>query len=460
MKRWAWFISISIVAAALTMVALSDAPTTRLDEYVAKSDPSFSWRVHARHEVGGSQLVELRLHSQSWRDTLWKHRLFVIKPPRVSAAQQGMLILGGGRWRDAYDADDVVASLSDDTGLFLGIATRLETVVAVLAQVPFQPLFGLTEDQLIAHSFEQFLTSGDPEWPLLLPMVKSAARAMDATQAFVAAEWNLQVDDFTVVGGSKRGWTAWLTAAVDPRVTGIVPMVIDALNMEQHFPYQTRVWGQPSEQIRPYTERNLHNILAAEEGRVLREIVDPFSYRERLKQPKIIVIATNDEYFPIDASNLYWNGLQGPKYLLVLPNQGHSADDFGRLIPALSALQDHLVGRQPLPEMSWVYEWTERGLRLCMSAVPAPVEARYWSASSADRDFRDAVWSHEVLAETGTRHEVELVRPDAGYAAGFAELAFEGGGSSFVLATNLAVLGAPGAAELDGAPSSDAARCP
>ncbi|NIP70443.1 MAG: PhoPQ-activated pathogenicity-like protein PqaA type, partial [Planctomycetales bacterium] len=67
-------------------------------------------------------------------------------------------------------------------------------------QVPHQPMFGgLTEDRIIAHSFDRYLRSGDPEWPLLLPMTKSATKAMDAVQEFAAAEWALPLNSFTVV---------------------------------------------------------------------------------------------------------------------------------------------------------------------------------------------------------------------------------------------------------------------
>lgn len=34
-----------------------------------------------------------------------------------------------------------------------------------------------------------------------------------------------------VAGGSKRGWTTWTTAAVDKRVFGAIPIVMDMLDL-------------------------------------------------------------------------------------------------------------------------------------------------------------------------------------------------------------------------------------
>lgn len=43
-------------------------------------------------------------------------------------------------------------------------------------------------------------------------MTKAAVRAMDTVQGF-AAEAGKIIRDFLVLGGSKRGWTTWLTAS-------------------------------------------------------------------------------------------------------------------------------------------------------------------------------------------------------------------------------------------------------
>ncbi len=420
------------------------APSEALARYVAKPDQTYSWQVHARYRAKGAEVIELHVESQTWQGVLWKHQLVLIRPSRVSAPEQALLIVGGGRWRDSYDsppADD--AALPEDGELLVGLARLLHTTVAVLGQVPFQPLFGLTEDKLIAHSFDEYLKTGDPEWPLLLPMVKATVRAMDATDAAARAEWGGGITKFTVFGGSKRGWTTWLTAAVEPRVIALAPAVIDVLNMQRHFPHQTDVFGAPSEEIRPYTDLNLPQILSGEEGGALRQIVDPWSYRSAITQPKLIVVATNDAYFPLDSANLYWDDLRGPKYLLYVPNEPHGIDHYGPVFRGLRALEDAARGGRPLPRLHWEYIYGESGARLCVRSEPAPRTVKLWSAASADRDFRDARWSSGEPKKGRYTVAFEIPRPEHGYAATFAEVGFGRGLGAFVLSTNLAVLAAP-----------------
>jgi PhoPQ-activated pathogenicity-related protein len=438
--------------AGIAAVAAPDSPPeTALADYVAAPDDSFSWRVHARYDVPGAEIVELRLVSQTWRGIEWRHRLHLVKPDTVgpdavgTTSTQGFLFIGGGRWRDSYDTE-VESVLPDDAAIFIELARRLQTVVAVVGQVPYQPIFGLREDELIAHTFVQYLETGDAEWPLLLPMVKAAVRAMDAAQAFSSQEWRVDLDRFTVSGGSKRGWTTWLAGAVDERVATLVPLVIDVLNFAAHMPHQKAAWGTPSEQIAPYTRRGLDDVFEGDAGAGLRRIVDPYSYRDRLTQPKLIVVGTNDEYFPLDSLNLYWDDLRGPKHVLYLPNQGHDAEDFARLIPAIAALHAGAVANVALPELEWGLDRRDDGMVLCVRASPAPSAVTVWAARSTDTDFRDERFAPREAPRVDDVFVFDVMPPAAGYQAIFAEALFEDDRGAYMLSTNVQLFDADGEA--------------
>jgi PhoPQ-activated pathogenicity-related protein len=458
-------IAASVVLAALACSAAPPDPralaaaSTALESYVAKPDDGYEWHVRARYGMRGAQIVELILTSQTWRGAAWKHQLVLIKPSRIDDRSRGLLIVGGGRWRDSLDDGSSPEELQDGADTFVAIARRLRTVVAVLGQVPVQPLIDRLEDELIAYTFDRYLNTGDPEWPLLLPMVKAAVRAMDASSAAAAAEWRTPLSAFTVLGGSKRGWTTWLTAAVDSRVTALVPAVIDALDMERHFPHQIDTWGAPSEKISPYTALDLPRVLGSEEGAALRRIVDPWEYRASITQPKLVVLATNDGYFPVDSANLYWDSLVGPKYLLYLPNDQHSIRDYRRLIPTLQALHESVEGRKPMPDVAWEYRWADGVVTLCVKARPAPTRVVLWRAESADRDFRDAVWQKISEQRPSAPLVLTVPRPAIGYSGVFAEAVYGRGLLPYSLSTNLALLTPPGTADLEPRPVGTPGVC-
>jgi PhoPQ-activated pathogenicity-related protein len=439
-----WLALASLVGGGVAGAQQTPPPGDALEAYVAKPDPSYRWRVQRRYQNADADILELHLESQTWRGGLWQHRLLLVHPKRVADPRHAVLVVGGGRWHDEFATATDEEPFPEDGELFIAIARALRSTVAVLGQVPFQPLFDLTEDKLIAHSFDEYLKTGDPEWPLLVPMVKSVVRALDASSAAAEQEWGTPLTEFTVTGGSKRGWTTWLTAAVDPRVTAIVPIVIDALNMARHFPHQTEVWGAPSEAIRPYTDLGLTKVLGSPAGEALRAIVDPFSYRAALTQPKLIVLATNDEYFPLDSANLYWDDLEGPKYLLYVPNEPHSIAHMGSYIRGLRALHAAADGGPPMPQLDWEYQWQGAQLTLCVrSAAPGARQLKLWRASSDDRDFRDAHWDTAVETDASAVQFV-LPRPPSGYTAAFVEAGFGRGLKAFVLSTNMAVFPAEG----------------
>ena len=421
-------------------------PATVLKRYVSAEDGAFAFRERRRGKIGSVEFIELILTSQKWRGMLWKHQLFLLRPANVAPdCRTGLLLIGGGSWKDKLERPPAGDETPRDARRMALLATTLRAPVAVLLQVPRQPIFGdKYEDAIISYTFEQFFKSGDPSWPLLLPMVKSAVRAMDAVQAVAKRSWDISIERFTVTGASKRGWTTWLTGAVDPRAGAIAPIVIDVLNMKKHMDLQMRAWGAYSEQIRDYTEKGLHDLLDTPKGRILRRIVDPYSYRKTYRQPKLMLIGTNDRYWPIDALNLYWDDLPSPKYVTYIPNNGHGLSDMVRVFGAVNALHQHLAGTCKLPKLTWDYAQDEGGWKLAVESDRPIREAHLWSADAPKRDFRSAKWTSRKLPVDGARTVARIESPATGYRAAFVEVVYQDGSLSRpgFFSTTVRVLGA------------------
>jgi PhoPQ-activated pathogenicity-related protein len=300
------------------------------------------------------------------------------------------------------------------------------------------------EDQAIAHTFAQFMKTGDDEWPLLLPMVKSAVRGMDAVQQFAKREWEMQLDTFTVSGASKRGWTTWLTGAIDPRVTAIAPMVIDMLNMGPQMKHQVESFGDYSRMIDDYTELGLQDQLQTDQGKRLQAIVDPYSYREQIQQPKLIILGSNDDYWPVDALNLYWDGLAGEKYILYVPNNRHGLKDYARVVGSVNALHQHTNGGPKLPQLDWKYEDHADGVTLQINSSIKPQRVRAWATTSGTRDFRQSKFASFDVDEKDDQYKFTLPRPPKGHAAVFGEVVYDGEPLSYYLSTTVRVVSAKG----------------
>jgi PhoPQ-activated pathogenicity-related protein len=446
----------SLAAAATPARAVSDPassasdPTGVLAAYVARADASYEWREAATGRVGGVEYVELTLTSQTWREIPWKHQLFVLLPSRMSnEGRHGLIFIDGGRWKAEYeDARLPETALPRRARLFARLAEMLQSPVGVLRQVPFQPLFERREDALIAYTLDRYLATGDADWPLLLPMVKSAVRGMDAMQELARLRWTVPIETFTVSGASKRGWTTWLTAAIDARVTAIAPIVIDVLNMREQIAHQTATWGELSDQIRDYTDLAVPERLRSEpRGAELLSMVDPYAYRARLTQSKLIVLATNDPYWPLDALGLYWGGLPEPKRVLYLANQDHDVDDYDRVIGSISALHRYVARQQPLPVLSWEYRRESQRLMLEVQSDRSPRRVRLWVAHSPSRDFREARWVPQSCARTEGRYSCTAATDESRYMATFAELTFKDRGApTFSLSTTVCIAAPPDAA--------------
>jgi PhoPQ-activated pathogenicity-related protein len=451
---WAWArrtLAVGITLSALVLTRAADeshlSESTTLAEYVARPDPDFGWIERSAGRLGRTGYVELSFVSQQWRGVTWRHQLYIVKPSTLNPeAKHAMLVIAGRSWKDEYAEPTSQSTLPKSAPIYAELAEKIGTPVAVLLQVPFQPLFdNLSEDWLIAHTFEQYMETGEEDWPLLLPMVKSCVRAMDAVQIYTKKKWGLDLQTFTVTGASKRGWTTWLTGAVDERATAIAPMVIDVLNMGPQMKHAKATWGAFSKQVEPYTKSGLLDRLDTDEGKRLLQIVDPYSYRRTLDQPKLIINGTNDDYWVTDATNLYWDDLSGQKYLLYVPNNGHGLRDYGRVIGSVLALHQHQAGANALPRFEWKFTEQPNGVSVTATAEPRPDAMRVWTTTSPTPDLRKSTWRSQTLRTSNGTAEYRL-GADKDFRAFFIEAEFRDGRPlPLYLSTTMRILSPPGA---------------
>lgn len=409
----------------------SAAPSNGLDSYLKQED-SFSWKIRSRTSSGDFTVLAVELVSQRWRESTWIHEMLIVRPKTVRSLDTGFLLIAG--------SED--ASIHLDTLKLL--AERAGGIAAVISSVPNQPLYeGRVEDALVAYTFDQFVKTGDATWPIIFPMVKSAVRGLDILDAVSQSEFGHEIKRFVMAGASKRGWTTWLAAAIDPRIVGIAPMVFDMLNMTAQTAWAQKVYGRQSEKIHDYTDAKLVQRLEEPRVKQLQEWVDPYSYREQYTMPKLILLGTNDPYWTVDSLRHYWRDLPGQKLIHQTPNAGHDLSGGKEAIYTLAAFYELIASRQPMPRIEWQFRSDGNGdIHTHVDLDPSARTAHLWRAESNDRDFRGGQWESRPLPIlSGSKHVAALIeRPIAGHVAFLVETELKSpSGYSYKLSTEVKV---------------------
>ncbi len=423
----------SLLTVMATLALSPLAARADLKSYLARPEPACAWTETSRLAQGGCEIRVYKLVSQEWEGIKWEHDLVIFRPVDLPFSGKVFLLNNGGKIKDR---DYTYGAL---------VANQIKAPCAFLLGIPNQPLFdGKREDALIAETFVRYLATKDDAWPLLFPMVKSLVKSMDAIQDVFKKEWKEDVTGFIVSGASKRGWTTWLTAASDPRVCAIAPMVIDTLNMQAQLPHQLKMFGKLSDSIKDYTERGLVPMKDTPEEKQMWAWVDPYTYKEKYTMPKLVVLGTNDPYWSTDALNLYWDGLPGKKWISYTPNAGHNLVADGgpwRALNTVSAFTRHQITGKPIPEVTWKHDDTAAGkLRLTIKGSPAPLKIQLWQANNPGTDFRTATWtSREVPVKDGGA-EIEVEKPATGCTAFFADAGYEIDSIPYTLCTQIRIV--------------------
>jgi len=453
-------------AVAQAPAAAPSAAETALDRYVAAPDLSYKYELAGTIPGTGYTASVINMTSQTWRApgevdrTVWTHWLTVVTPAEVKHKKAFLYITAG--------SNNSAAPRVVDENL-ARVATLTGSVVAELRMVPNQPLVFAddtrprTEDEIIAYTWDKFLRGGDDQWPLRLPMTKAAVRAMDTIVSHCAGA-QVAVDGFVVAGASKRGWTAWTTAAVDRRVVAVVPLVIDVLNIVPSFKHHLAVYGYYAPAVADYEDMGLMTRFETPRFRELMAIEEPYEYRQRLTMPKFIVNATGDQFFVPDSWQFYLSRLPGVNQLRYVPNADHSlrgSDAWSSVLAWYHAILNNV----PMPQFTWQID-TDGTIRVRTKDAPSGV--MLWQATNPGaRDFRlssiGARWKGSLLTSQGNgEYAARVPRPFRGFTAYMVELRFPSGvpEAPFTFTTGVKVVpdvepfkDAPGAGDRDPAAS-------
>jgi len=422
-KNFLFPLALMLVLSTCTGEKKSVTPENALENYNNNNDNTYSWEIREEFKSDGLNVAVLKLISQKWREHTWVHQLTVISPETTPSEGALLFITGGSnqagepRWQGKDDEIFKMLTM---------VSAKNNAVVAIISQVPNQPLYNdLTEDELISYTLHNFKNDRDFTWPLLFPMTKSAIRAMDAVQEYSEQKFNRKISGFVVSGASKRGWTTWLTGSQDKRVIAIAPMVIDVLNMPVNIPYQKEVWGDYSIQIEDYVKLGIAQDLQSDEGKDLAVMIDPYSYRTSLTMPKLIIIGTNDEYWPVDAVKKYYNDIPGENYIHYEPNVGHGLGDGTGAMKALSAFFNLAINNKQHHACEWQVSSDTERTGLTVKASSGLIEANLWICDSPDRDFRDNQFiEKDIEVSNASSIVLNVDHPDSGFRAFYLELVY------------------------------------
>ena len=442
MKKVLSLIILLYISAAIALAAPKKpiTPETALQAYLQNSDKSFKWEVQDKKKGDGVMIYRVQYTSQIWREITWKHEMFIMVPD-ILKYNDALLFITGGHNDNTVPSthkwdEDLAKALS-------GVAKTNMTIVALVWQVPNQPLYGdLTEDALISYTLHNYLNDHDFTWPLLFPMTKSAIRGMDVVQQFAKKEFKRKVKQFVVSGASKRGWTTWLTGANDKRVKAIAPMVIDVLNMPVNIDYQKVVWGDYSIEIEDYVKLGIAQQLGTPGGNDLTKMIDPYSYRKTLTMPKMIFMGTNDPYWPADAVKNYIDSIPGDNHICYTPNAAHDLGDKKKAFATLSAFLGTTVTNGKYPICDYTVSESNGIITLKIKTTPGLlIDAILWSADSKDQDFRDENWYHASMnASNKAEIKVEVRYPSSGFKAFYVDLKYKATyGDDFTQSTRMFV---------------------
>jgi len=266
---------------------------------------------------------------------------------------------------------------------------------------------------------------------------------MDTVQNFMKPK-GVKIDNFIVAGASKRGWTTWMVGAVDSRIVGLIPVVMDELNFVENIHHHFWSYGGWSFALEDYYVLNFTKHLDDPNLVKLMAIEDPFSYCDRYsKFPKMIINAAGDEFFLNDDTRWWWDKMPEPKHFMMIPNAEHSlVTGIVEAIEGVQAFGNGILQKQQQPSFTWTIDANNGDITVTIKDTTTLISVHVWYAPSANNtgrrdwrlvagypkpDLQLVLWTAKELkpVSTGT-YVAHMDKPATGWMAFFVDVLHTG----------------------------------
>ena len=168
--------------------------------------------------------------------------------------------------------------------------------------------------------------------------------------------------------------------------------------------------------------------VANPQGKALVEMVDPYSYRRQLTQPKMLFMGTNDEFWTVDAVKHYIDSIPGPHMMTYVPNAGHGLGDRQAALLSLEAFFAQTIrgGRYVTCQSAITLNGKKADLFVQTTGKGRLLNVELWEATSQTLDFRKARFAPVMQMQTRDKaFHIDVTLPEYAYKAFFVMLTYK-----------------------------------
>jgi len=219
---------------------------------------------------------------------------------------------------------------------------------------------------------------------------------------------------------------------------------MDLLHMIHNLHHMYRAYNGWTAQFVDYYNLNMTRFIDLPGYQWLARIEDPYYYMpdpSRLRMPKLVITAGNDEFFQPDDDIYWWHWCRDPKHRIVVPNSGHGINPTGFINTMIAWIKTEVYGNTPAPSITWDINKDTGTITVVNDPTHyKPIYVSVWSAPSYAptglRDWRaqggvpvkpqNVTYVQEALVENPPNHWVaNKATPVNGWLAFFIELIYE-----------------------------------